>query len=412
MSLTAKKQLDLKKQEINFFYGKIGEVESVLKEQKKVNARLRADVEMKIQQLMSVEAQLASERERYAWRKQTLLTDMEVLKETGDARLRAFKEEEVATSLEIAEYDIVASENEKLHARYKDMIREQAATQKSQDAEREERKQKDFDTRMSLEAILRQTVKAADADYQQKASLIMGNAANEARQENVSLLAAKSKWEAMCKTLVAQQQQSYDELVKARVAQEVVAATTSMQETSLGIMAEYNEVLLHDINDLKRQSEALTESIEQKERDAERLEALKRQVKAAKQAKRAAVEARKQAAARAVAISQKVLTVAVAVIEADQVKKSQKLSMMGAIVDAGSQSLQSTSEAEIQSRGEGETKGGDDELLLPEQLSSSSSFASPTPAFDPDEVWMSSKSDVHKPQALRSAVRRAGAKFD
>ena len=407
MTLAAKKQLDLKKQEINFFYGKIGEVESVLKEQKKVNARLRADVEMKIQQLMTVEAQLASERERYAWRKHTLLTDMEVLKETGDARLRAFKEAEVATNLEIAEYDIVASENEKLHARYKDMIREQAATQRSQEAERENRKQKEFDTRMSLEAILRQTVKAADADYQQKASLIMGTAANEARQENMALLAAKSKWEAMCKTLVAQQQQSYDELVKARVAQEVVAATTSMQEASLGIMAEYNEVLLHDINDLKRQAEALSESIEQKEHDAERLEALKRQVKAAKQAKRAAVEARKQAAARAVAISQKVLTVAVAVIEADQVKKSQKLSMMGAVVGGDSQSLQSSSEKEHPSKGDGETKECGDEAVL----SVSSSSSAPTPAFDPDEVWMSSKSDVHKPQALRSAVRRAGARF-
>jgi len=398
-SSTNKKALDLKKQEINFFYGKIGEVESVLKEQKKMNNRLRVDVEAKIKQLMGIEAALASEKEHYRWRKETVLTDMEVLREAGNARLKTLRQTEVQIDYDIAEYDVVTEENEKLHTRYKKMIHEYASLSAQQNHEREERKQKDFDTRISLEQILRQVVKAADEDYKQKAAEKMGDEAAVAGKENLALKEAKGKWEEMCKKMVQQQQESYEVLMRARVAKEVLAATTSQQELSLAVMEQNNGLLLDEINQLQEEIVLLQNEVIAKEEQLSQRKSLKAQASAAKKAHKAAKIARKEVCSQVMNISQKVVVYGIAIIARDQKKKAAKLSM-----GIGNVGQQQEEEVDNEDEGEKEEKISMGKDIENTPYSSSFSETKET-SFDPELVWHAQKSDIHMADALRRKVR-------
>lgn len=394
-SAVVRKNLDTKKSEINYLYGKIGEIEGVLKEQKKVNQRVRSDVESKIQQIMSVEAQIASEKERFRWKKVTTLGDMEVRQETGDVRLGELRWHENEINLEIAEYDILQAENDKLHNRYKLMIGEHAAATKLQEEEREERKKQSFDTRISMEVILRQTIKAADDEYKLKASEKMGSEALLAGQENLTLKAAKGKWEEMCKNLVHQQQQSYEELVKIRVAKEVISATTAMQEISLAVMDEHIHSLLSDIHALEDEKSSLEQSILLVEKEFQHKKEFKQQLQLAKAEKRYAKAERKAASTQALQVSQAVLAVGFAVMERDQKQKSKKLSTgMGGGVDQEDEKEKDglgVVEAEAYTKAEEET-----EEATPQADS----------AFDHECVWNSRKSDLHLAESLRALSRR------
>ena len=386
-SAVVRKNLDTKKAEINYLYGKIGEVEGILKEQKKVNQRMRNDVESKIQQIMSVEAQIASEKERFRWKKETTRAEMEVLQETGDARLSSLKSQENHINFEIAEHDIVQAENEKLHNRYKAMIGEHAVVVKLQEDEREERKKQSFDTRISMEIILRQTVKAIDDEYKLKAAEKMGSEAIQARQENITLKAAKGKWEKMCKDLVHQQQQSYEELVKIRVAKEVISATTAMQEISLTVMDEYINGLLQDIHRLEEEKNALKQNIALVEEQFQLKKELKQQVHQAKAERKQARAERKATCLQALAVSREVLTVGFKVVERDQRKKGKKLSqgIGGSVGEEGSEQKEQEKEQEWER--EPDTRG--DKLKT----------------VDERAVWNSALSDVYLAEQLRMLAR-------
>ena len=69
MPLLSRKELDAKKQDINNLYGKLSEVESTLKEERKINARLRSDVTSKIGQLTKLEETIVTEQETYEWKR-------------------------------------------------------------------------------------------------------------------------------------------------------------------------------------------------------------------------------------------------------------------------------------------------------------------------------------------------------
>jgi len=156
------RELDLKKQEINFLYGKISEIETTLKEEKKVNARWRSDVETKILQLSVVESKIASEKETFKWRKETITGETNAVADLGETRLRALTEKQNDITVEIAEVDVLQSENDRLHERVKVLASEHMIASQQQKLERETRKQKNFDTRMSMDSILRRVLKEVD----------------------------------------------------------------------------------------------------------------------------------------------------------------------------------------------------------------------------------------------------------
>ena len=166
---TKQREIDLKKQEVNTLESKISEVESSLKEEKKVNFRLRSDVEKKIQQLMATEESIAREQERFRWQREEILSNTVNVSEKSEHRLKQLSDRYNDISIRCAAFDIIQAENDRLHKQLKDAAFEHYNLSKQQKQERETRKQKNFDTRMIMEQILRKTLKAVDKEYEESA---------------------------------------------------------------------------------------------------------------------------------------------------------------------------------------------------------------------------------------------------
>ncbi len=160
---------DSRLNEIAKVKNKILEIESQLKEEKKISAKLRANSEKKIHQLSVIDDAIAAEMESFRWKKENILFSQSSFVEEALQQLQNLKRKEYLIKQDIAGFDIVEFENEKLHSRLKEISVEQLNNSVAQSTEREKRKQKNFDTRMQMEEILRKTIKNFDNNYQQEA---------------------------------------------------------------------------------------------------------------------------------------------------------------------------------------------------------------------------------------------------
>ncbi len=81
-------------------------------------------------------------------------------------------------------------ENRMLNDRLKQVSMNQLSKSQTQAAERDRKKQQDFDTRMMIEGILRKTIKNFDMDYEQEAVSCCGymNETNHIEQGVFGLL--------------------------------------------------------------------------------------------------------------------------------------------------------------------------------------------------------------------------------
>jgi len=77
------------------------------------------------------------------------------MEEQTKAKVKGYKAEEKQILIEIAEFDLLQHQNEKLHVRLKLASLEHKAATSESLKEREQRKQKNFDTRMAMEDIMR-----------------------------------------------------------------------------------------------------------------------------------------------------------------------------------------------------------------------------------------------------------------
>lgn len=145
------------------------EIEAQLKEERKTTARLRDQSEKKLQQIALVDAEIAAEVERFRWKREEILFNMGTVENESNQKLDGMKEEEKAILEEIAEFDLLQYENEKLHTRLKILASEQKENFQTQTTQRERRKQKDFDIRMAMEEMLRKTIKNVDESYEREA---------------------------------------------------------------------------------------------------------------------------------------------------------------------------------------------------------------------------------------------------
>ena len=72
----------------------------------------------------------------------------------------------------------------------------------------------------------------------------MDQEAANAMMENVKLYAAYDQREQTCETLVKQQKQSYESLMRVRIEREVVAATSLMHEQSAALLTDEKDFQL------------------------------------------------------------------------------------------------------------------------------------------------------------------------
>ena len=237
MGIPTRKEIDAKKQDINVLYGKISEVESSLKEEKKVNARLRSDLGAKVHQLTSIEKSIVEEQEHYRWTKSDNSSRIVVISGEGEGRIAQMDDLDHSMQVEMAEHDFLEEENERLHARLKELAMEHYQATAAQTEEREQRKQNSFEMRATMEQILRRTLKEVDLEYMMKARAKMDAEADWARQENAKLKKEAVKRQENCASLVRQQQESYEDLVRVKTQKDVVEETALKQEESSHLAA-------------------------------------------------------------------------------------------------------------------------------------------------------------------------------
>jgi uncharacterized LabA/DUF88 family protein len=160
---------DSKVGELAKLKNKLLELESQLKEERKTTARLRDQSEKKLQQTALVDAEIAAEVEKFRWNREEILFSIRTNQSETDHQLEHMKKEENLILEEIAEFDLVQFENEKLHTQLKKIALEQKENSSLQFRERERKKQKDFDIRMAMEELLRKTIKNVDESYEREA---------------------------------------------------------------------------------------------------------------------------------------------------------------------------------------------------------------------------------------------------
>ena len=420
MGLPSRKELEIKKQEINNLYGKLSEVEATLKEEKKINARLRSDLKAKMGQLGTVETSIVEEQERFVWNKNTVRNETFVIQTEGANSMKELDKHKNSLDILLAEHDLMEDENTKWHSRLKSLATEHYQQTLQQTAEREMRKQKSFEMRATMEQILRKTLKEVDKEYMLRANDKMGQEAKWAREENIRLRKEAGKRQEDCARLVDAQKFSYDSLVQTRVEKGVLESTTEKQEESSEVARQHNNTL--DFENLQLEDEVtlmeeqmldLQRRLEAKKELHKVLDGLQLQYRQAKQ--------RRQDVQRAVVrTGRKSVRTALGIIDQENVRNSQKLTrgfeaMSGdAGADEGKVATPEEEEAAAalmmgmdEHKGEEEEGGGEDEAkaaLSGGQEDSTTFMTDDKP--DLSHIWNAKKSDVHVATRLRKEIRK------
>lgn len=235
---------DVKLGQLATLRNKLIELDALLKEERKVTARLRDQSEKKNEQLAIVDAEIAAETERFRWKKEEILFSIRSNRQDVTGRVELMKAEEKRLLQELADSDLVQLHNERLHARLKEVSSEHMQTSSANFQERERKKQKDFDIRMEMEEMLRKMIKNVDESYQQEAVLKMQREASQANIENERIHTEFSIREAKTEALIRQQQISYEQLMRTRIERDVMSVSTEMQEKNIQKLTKQN--MLHE----------------------------------------------------------------------------------------------------------------------------------------------------------------------
>lgn len=162
-------QADSRLGELSRLRNKIIELDAVLKEEKKISARLRDQSEKKSEQIAIADAEITAEMERYRWKKEETMYAIKNYERDARGKIGMLKYDEKRLLEELSESEIVQYNNDVLHLRLKEIALQHTNMNQTNLADREARKQKDFDTRMAMEEVLRKMIKNVDESYQHEA---------------------------------------------------------------------------------------------------------------------------------------------------------------------------------------------------------------------------------------------------
>ena len=160
---------DPRNAELSRIKNKMVEVEAALKEQKKISGKLRETQEKKMYEVAMVDKEIATEIEKYRWNKGKLENQIRTCTEEANAKIREYMAQETELMVETAGFDVLERENERLNKKFKDLVLEKDSLDKAYDLEKEQRNDKDFNTRMQMEEILRKVIRSNDKNYNKDA---------------------------------------------------------------------------------------------------------------------------------------------------------------------------------------------------------------------------------------------------
>jgi hypothetical protein len=165
--------IDTKAAELAKLKNKMLEVEAQLREEKKITQKLRDNSEKKIQLIMALDAEIASEVEAFKWKRERNLSDRKFLTDESENKLIALTERELYIQHTVAEFDFLVYENEMLHNILKEVSNEQLKTASVQAKEREKKGQMNFDARIEMEDVHRHTIMSFNNEYQKEAVCVL-----------------------------------------------------------------------------------------------------------------------------------------------------------------------------------------------------------------------------------------------
>jgi hypothetical protein len=165
--------IDTKAAELAKLKNKMLEVEAQLREEKKITQKLRDNSEKKIQLIMALDAEIASEVEAFKWKRERNLSDRKFLTDESENKLISLTERELYIQHTVAEFDFLVYENEMLHNILKEVSNEQLKTASVQAKEREKKGQMNFDARIEMEDVHRHTIMSFNNEYQKEAVCVL-----------------------------------------------------------------------------------------------------------------------------------------------------------------------------------------------------------------------------------------------
>ena len=161
--------IDSKTAELAKLKNKLLEIEAQLREEKKITLKLRDNSEKKIQLIMALDSEIATELETFKWKKEKNLSDRTFLIDESEEKLISLTERELFLQHTIAEFDFIVYENETLHNMIKEVSHEQLRTASIQAKEHEKKSQRNFDARIEMEDVHRHTIMGFNNEYQKEA---------------------------------------------------------------------------------------------------------------------------------------------------------------------------------------------------------------------------------------------------
>lgn len=217
-------------EDVSNLKSKLSDTNMQIKEEKQINDRLMAESIARTEHVQSIESKITKEEEKHEWHKQREEDAQQTVEEETYLRMKAIEEEEAELLKATAEHDFVATQNVTLHSWLKSIVAQYELDRQRREEEREIAMQTNFDIRMSMDQILRKTIRNFDNEYKQKAMVKMNDEAQLAKLDNARLFAEFARREETCSTLVKKQQASFEAMMRSKVELEVLETSTLLQE--------------------------------------------------------------------------------------------------------------------------------------------------------------------------------------
>jgi chromosome segregation ATPase len=221
------------KEDIVAIRNKLSNVEEQIKEEEKVNLKLRADTENKLRQLETIDEAISAEVASFRLKQKRLQTEIAYFKDDSRETIDDLQYQLSQLRIELAGANVIEDENSKLHERIKQESKKSAQQKKIWQDELERIKLQNFDSRVKLEEVFRSTVKIFDKDSRLEAVKVMEVEAAQAEVDNRNFLNELRARALFCSKLSRKHEVQYAKLSKMKLIREVMTTGSTMQEKTL-----------------------------------------------------------------------------------------------------------------------------------------------------------------------------------
>ncbi|CAE7621014.1 unnamed protein product, partial [Symbiodinium microadriaticum] len=230
-------------EELSILANKVSDLEMQLKEEKKIQAKLKYEVATKDIQLATLAEETKDEIAKFTDTSKSMMQETATIENSYRSRIKTMEDEKIRLEHEIAAFDVIENENKYMHMQLQELTKQFHIDTLQRNGEAEASKQRAFDARMTMELVLRKELQALDANFKQRAVMNLEEEADQARVENTELYAELSRREGLATELISSQQASYEVLQRAIIEHEVMITAADMYEKHI---AEMQEMLVHE----------------------------------------------------------------------------------------------------------------------------------------------------------------------